>query len=81
MKTNTGDGDAICVCKFVLAPAGSKRASSDPDEFEVKPAEEQKAEPPGMTDEQKEFLRWFYRTEDRKCCSLQRYCTFFPLPS
>ncbi|XP_064845492.1 solute carrier family 51 subunit beta [Oncorhynchus masou masou] len=42
----------------------SKRASSDPDEFEVKPAEEQKAGPPGMTDEQKEFLRWFYRTED-----------------
>ncbi|XP_071257004.1 uncharacterized protein [Salvelinus alpinus] len=42
----------------------SKRASRDPDEFEVKPAEEQKAGPPGMTDEQKEFLRWFYRTED-----------------
>ncbi|XP_036819064.1 uncharacterized protein si:cabz01068815.1 isoform X2 [Oncorhynchus mykiss] len=42
----------------------SKRASSDPDEFEVKPAEEQKVGPPGMTDEQKEFLRWFYRTED-----------------
>ncbi|KAM6980586.1 uncharacterized protein FYW47_000317 [Aplochiton taeniatus] len=42
----------------------SKRASSEPDEFEVKMAEEQRAGPAVMTEEQREFLRWYYRTED-----------------
>ncbi|XP_054475871.1 solute carrier family 51 subunit beta [Anoplopoma fimbria] len=41
----------------------SRRASDDPDEFET--AEEQKGNAPAMTEEQREYLRWYYRTEDQ----------------
>ncbi|GAA6227795.1 uncharacterized protein LOC108877839 [Lates japonicus] len=47
------EGD-ICQEKLRL-----RRASDDPDEFEV--AEKQVGE---MTEEQREYLRWYYRTED-----------------
>ncbi|XP_070759648.1 uncharacterized protein [Enoplosus armatus] len=40
----------------------SRRASDDPEEFEA--AGEQAGELAAMTEEQKEYLRWFYRTED-----------------
>ncbi|XP_073320801.1 uncharacterized protein [Pagrus major] len=39
-----------------------KRASGDPEEFEA--AEEKTGELGAMTEEQREYLRWFYRTED-----------------
>ncbi|KAL1007517.1 hypothetical protein UPYG_G00087840 [Umbra pygmaea] len=42
----------------------SKRASSKLDTFEVESAGQQEAEATVMTDEQREFLRWYYRTED-----------------
>ncbi|KAF0043582.1 hypothetical protein F2P81_004919 [Scophthalmus maximus] len=37
-----------------------RRASDDPEEFD----EEQAGEMAAMTEEQKEYLRWYYRTED-----------------
>lgn len=40
----------------------SKRESNDPEEFEA--AGEQKGELAALTEEQKAYLRWFYRTED-----------------
>ncbi|XP_029987048.1 organic solute transporter subunit beta [Sphaeramia orbicularis] len=45
------------VCSFAFS--GSRRASTDRDEFEVggEKADE-------MSEEEKEYLRWFYRTED-----------------
>ncbi|KAJ7994769.1 hypothetical protein DPEC_G00252910 [Dallia pectoralis] len=43
----------------------SKRASSETDELEIGAAEQQKAGPTVMTNDQREFLRWFYRTEDQ----------------
>ncbi|XP_039988743.1 solute carrier family 51 subunit beta isoform X2 [Xiphias gladius] len=39
-----------------------RRASDDPDEFEV--AEEQAGKMAAMTEEQREYLHWYYRTED-----------------
>ncbi|XP_071779029.2 uncharacterized protein LOC139929871 [Centroberyx gerrardi] len=39
----------------------SRRASGDPQEFE---AEQQKGKPVAMTEEQRQFLHWYYRTED-----------------
>jgi len=45
---------------------GSRRASDDPEEFEV--AEKQTGDEAAMTEEQREYLRWYYRSEDRKCC-------------
>ncbi|XP_038558000.1 solute carrier family 51 subunit beta isoform X2 [Micropterus salmoides] len=40
----------------------SRRASDDPEEFEA--AEEQTGELRTMTEEEREYLRWYYRTED-----------------
>ncbi|XP_022068244.2 solute carrier family 51 subunit beta [Acanthochromis polyacanthus] len=39
-----------------------RRAADDVEEFD--PAEEQAEDEPAMTEEQREYLRWFYRTED-----------------
>ncbi|XP_026149935.1 uncharacterized protein LOC113122661 [Mastacembelus armatus] len=50
------EGD-ICQEKLRL-----KRASDDPDEFEV--GEQQSGELAAMTEEQRAYLRWYYRTED-----------------
>ena len=59
-----------CCCEAMwswLTLTGSKRASKEPAEFE-KPGEgmDPKAAMAGMTEEQKKFLAWYYRTEDRK---------------
>ncbi|XP_056269721.1 solute carrier family 51 subunit beta isoform X2 [Pseudoliparis swirei] len=40
----------------------SRRASDDPKEFEV--AEKQTGDEAAMTEEQREYLRWYYRSED-----------------
>ncbi|KAM7015174.1 uncharacterized protein LKV04_014574 [Tautogolabrus adspersus] len=47
------------ICQETLR---SRRASGEPDEFEAKG--EQTGEGAAMTEEQREYLRWFYRTED-----------------
>ncbi|XP_023151906.2 solute carrier family 51 subunit beta [Amphiprion ocellaris] len=39
-----------------------RRAADDLEQFD--PAEEQTEDQPAMTEEQREYLRWFYRTED-----------------
>lgn len=49
----------------VCYSSGFRRASDDPDEFEV--AEEQAGKMAAMTEEQREYLHWYYRTEDCKC--------------
>ena len=56
-ETNRG---AMC------SSSGLRRASDDSDqvEYEDEPAEGLAA----MTEEQREYLRWYYRTEDRKFC-------------
>ena len=55
----------MCMCLYWL-PTGSKRASSDEkDEFEVREGGVEMSAA-AMTEEQREFLKWFYRTEDRK---------------
>ncbi|TNN65383.1 Organic solute transporter subunit beta [Liparis tanakae] len=41
----------------------SRRASDDPEEFEV--AEKQTGDAAAMTEEQREYLRWYYRSEDQ----------------
>ncbi|XP_030649066.1 uncharacterized protein si:cabz01068815.1 [Chanos chanos] len=41
----------------------SKRSSDEPNEFEFSESEDAGGVP-GMTEEQKAFLRWYYRTED-----------------
>lgn len=52
--------NAECVCMSGFL-AGSRRASDGTDEFEVG------ADKAGvMTDEEKEYLRWYYRIEDRE---------------
>ncbi|CAJ1048692.1 uncharacterized protein si:cabz01068815.1 [Xyrichtys novacula] len=51
------DGGDIC-----LERLRSKRASGEPDEFED--AGEQAGGRAALTEEQREYLRWFYRTED-----------------
>ncbi|XP_010875700.2 uncharacterized protein si:cabz01068815.1 [Esox lucius] len=43
----------------------SKRASSETDEFEAGTAEQQKVGPTVMSEEQREYLRWYYRAEDQ----------------
>lgn len=56
------------MCHAICVSAGSKRASKHPEEFELA-SEEQSSD---MTEEQRAYLRWFYRTQDRKyccCCS------------
>lgn len=53
------------VCVF---SPGSRRASDEPEEFEA--ADEQTNKLAAMTEEEREYLRWYYRTEDRKC-----YCS------
>ncbi len=54
----------LLLCALALPP-GPKRASHDPEEFE---AAKQHTGEPVMTEEEREYLRWYYRTEDRKCC-------------
>lgn len=49
-------------------PPGSRRASDDPEESDA--ADEQTGKLAAMTEEEREYLRWYYRTEDRKC-----YCS------
>lgn len=49
---------------------GSKRASDDLEEFEATGQQTGKAA--AMTDEQREYFRWYYRTEDRKCCMVHK---------
>ncbi|MEQ2176475.1 hypothetical protein GOODEAATRI_028314 [Goodea atripinnis] len=46
------------------------RASENQDQFED--LEESADEVKGMTDEQREYFRWLYRTEDRKYCCLSQ---------
>lgn len=54
------------ICVFVLGvfSPGSRRASDEPEEFEA--TNEQTDKLPAMTEKEREYLRWFYRTEDRK---------------
>lgn len=54
----------MCVCLFVCFSPGSRRASDEPEEFED--TDEQTDKLPAMTEKEREYLRWFYRTEDRK---------------
>lgn len=51
-----------CLVICVHSSSGFRRASDDPEEFD----EEQAGEMAAMTEEQKEYLRWYYRTEDCK---------------
>lgn len=53
-------------CLAVSFSPGLRRTSEEPDEFEA--AEEQTGDMATMTQEEREYLRWFYRTEDCKCC-------------
>lgn len=49
---------------YLVFPLGYKRSSdNDPKEAD----ESQKDKVASMTEEEKEYLRWYYRTEDRKC--------------
>lgn len=58
----------MCVC----VSSGSRRASDDPEQFEFDAAEEQIDK---LAEEQKEYLRWYYRTEDCKCyCDKDNSC-------
>lgn len=56
-KWKSVDGGDIC-----LERLRSRRASNEPDEFEE--AGMEMSERVAMTEEQREYLRWFYRTED-----------------
>lgn len=49
---------------FSVCDTGSRRASDDADEFEEAGMQKGMV----LTQEQREYLRWFYRTEDRKYC-------------
>lgn len=53
---------------FSCCISGLRRSSDDPDDFQV--ADDKAAEVDSLTEEQKAYLRWYYRTEDRKyqCC-------------
>lgn len=46
-----------------IFPLGYRRASGDEKNED---AENQKDKSASMTEEQREYLRWYYRTEDRK---------------
>lgn len=51
-------------CFKIVLPLGYKRASDDDPE---EAAGNEKGQWASMTEEQREYLRWFYRTEERKC--------------
>lgn len=51
----------VCLSGLLV---GSRRASNEPDEFEFV---EQTGKVGAMTEEQRKYLRWYYRTEDREC--------------
>lgn len=56
-------------CLFVLS-GGSRRSSDDPEDFEA--ADEKMTT---MTEEQREYLQWYYRTEDCKWYWSKPKCT------
>lgn len=51
-----------------VSSPGSKRASDQLEDFEA--AEEEAGRLAEMTEEEREYLRWFYRTEDCEWCFL-----------
>lgn len=63
--THTVELMAVCELPPRLS-AGLRRASDDPDE--TQDVEGHAGESAVMSEEQRQYLRWFYRTEDRKCC-------------
>lgn len=53
-----------------VSSPGSKRASDQLEDSEA--PEEEARKLAEMTEEEREYLRWFYRTEDREWCFLKK---------
>lgn len=58
-----------------VSSPGSKRASDQLEDFED--AEEEAKKLAEMTEEEREYLRWFYRTEDREWCFLKNTLGYY----
>lgn len=57
-----------CSRCFFFFPPGSRRSSDYPEE-----EDEQTGKLAGMTEEEREYMRWYYRTEDREFVYLSIY--------
>jgi len=68
VKQRDGGGGSLLLSPLPSGSAtGSKRASKEPEEFEESlGGVDPRAAMAGMTEEQKKFLMWYYRTEDRE---------------
>lgn len=58
-----------------VSSPGSKRASDQLEDFEA--AEEEARKLAEMTEEEREYLRWFYRTEDREWCFFKNTLCYY----